>query len=76
MTKYFLGEREFLVFPHCDAAHSMEIDEFLSRKILQNFFNFLREINAIKVLFSKMASENSALDQVRANLRKNDFTKS
>ena len=43
---------------------------------LQNFFNFLREINAIKVLFSKMASENSVFDQVRANLRKNDFTKS
>ena len=48
----------------------MEIHEFLSHDNFANFFNFFRENNALKGLFSKIASANSIFDQVGANLRK------
>ena len=48
----------------------MEIHEFLSHDNFANFFNFFRENNSRKGLFSKMASANSIFDQVGANLRK------
>ena len=51
-------------------SHSVEIYEFLSHDNFANFFNFFRENNALKGLFSKMASANSIFDQVGANLRK------
>ena len=42
-----------------DRTQSIEIDEYLSRKIFAKRFEFFREINTVKVFFSKMASENS-----------------
>ena len=53
-------------------SHSVEYCEILSHEICAKLFKFLRENNTLKVLFSKMASANSILDQVGANLRKFD----
>ena len=50
----------------------MEFCKILSHDICAKLFKFLRENNTLKVLFSKMASANSILDQVGANLRKFD----
>ena len=53
-------------------SHSVEFCEILSHEICVKLFKFLRENNTLKVLFSKMASANSILDQVGANLHKFD----
>ena len=64
---------KFSKYPHFyDAFHSVEFCEILSHEICVKLFKFLRENNTLKVLFSKMASANSILDQVGANLRKFD----
>ena len=39
LTKYFFGEREFPVFPHCAvcATHTVDFTKFLYHNFLKNF---------------------------------------